>query len=255
MSPQNRGLLWLGATLALGIALAEGTPYAVAHIPWSAEVWLARWLNTGFEPQACSAGPELAQTALAQVVARLHPIYPTDAAFPVHVSIVSGDVVNAFAGLAGNIRVFSGLLDEAESPEEFAGVLAHEIAHVRYRHVLRGTFVNLLTRAILGQVFDSSDDATGSLASLFLNLRFSQEQETEADAGAIERLRDAHIDPAALAAFFERQNQKGSNVPAFMSSHPSNEARAAAMRASSVGPFLPILDAAQWQALKRVCQK
>src|SRR5690606_16911724 len=56
--------------------------------------------------------------------------------FTLDINIVRSDIPNAFALPGGRVYFFSALLDRATSPDEFAGVLAHEIGHVVYRHGL-----------------------------------------------------------------------------------------------------------------------
>nr|MBI3612912.1 M48 family metallopeptidase [Nitrospirota bacterium] len=78
-------------------------------------------------------GPAVA--ALQEITKRL-----ADAAsgnpYKFEVTVVRSDIVNAFALPGGYVVVFTGLLKKAESPEEVAGVLAHELNHVLLRHGL-----------------------------------------------------------------------------------------------------------------------
>ncbi len=86
--------------------------------------------------------------------------------------------VNAFAMPGGFVVVHTGLIQLAESPEELAGVLAHEIQHVEQRHSLRAMAQSLGLYAVLSLLVGD----TSGLASLggdLLKLKFSRNHETE----------------------------------------------------------------------------
>ena len=92
-------------------------------------------------------------------------------------------MVNAFAGSGGLIVVFRGLLERADTPEELAGVLAHEIQHVLHRDTTRAIFreasTGILVAALAGDV--SAAAAFGVQAARVLgDLRYSREAEQEA---------------------------------------------------------------------------
>ena len=72
------------------------------------------------------------QAALQALVERLAA--EDQSGYSYHVKVLDLDVVNAFALPGGHVVVFRGLIDKAESPEEVAGILAHEMAHVTQRH-------------------------------------------------------------------------------------------------------------------------
>jgi predicted Zn-dependent protease len=107
------------------------------------------------------------------------------------VRVVDSPVVNAFAAPGGYIVIYKGLLQMTQSPEEFAGVLAHEIQHVINRHVTR----QLLQQASMGIVFGAmTGDLNGAMslgvqvASLLGGLSYSRDAEEEADSEAIKLL-------------------------------------------------------------------
>jgi predicted Zn-dependent protease len=214
-------------------------------MPWSAE----RRLGALVAPplQGCRGREGAVQ--LARLTARLYPLYPEDASFPLDVDVVRGKTVNAFALPGGRVHVYEGLLAQARSPEELAGVLAHEIEHVRRRHIVQSLVARLVTLGALRLAFSGG----APLAETVLSLSFSRQQETEADEGGLRRLRDARVDTAGFAAFFERVS-RGPRVPALLSDHPAGRDRAALARRYSGGPISPIMSPDDWKALQAICR-
>ena len=119
---------------------------------------------------------------------------------PITLTVADRPVVNAFAAPGGQIVIFRGLIDKAQSADELAGVLAHEVTHVQHRHpgkmLIRQAGLSLLIKAIAGDVGQAADTA--------VLLRGSRNAERAADAGALDLLRQAHISPAGFADFFKR---------------------------------------------------
>lgn len=148
--------------------------------------------------------------------------------------LVDSPQVNAMAAPGGFVIVFTGLLRRAQSAEEVAGVLAHEVQHVVLRHSLRGLVRNLGWRVTLSLLLSGAGDLGAPVAAWaeqLGSLRFSRDQETEADEHGVRLLRQAGIDPRGLATFFERLSQDKAEPPAFLSTHPASDGRAARVRA------------------------
>ncbi|MBF0198734.1 MAG: M48 family metallopeptidase [Planctomycetes bacterium] len=151
----------------------------------------------------------------------------------VKINIIDHQMVNAFALPNGSIYFSRGLLEQAQSPEEVLGVLAHEIAHVRLRHSIRqliksvGTI--LLVRTLIGGTIEEAELAEGLLevSGGLLVLKYSRELENEADRMAIDQLKDAAIDLGGLADFFRRQYEESEHEKVlekalWLSTHPSS---------------------------------
>jgi len=161
--------------------------------------------------------------------------------------IVDSPELNAFAAPGGIIGVNGGLFLNAHTEGEFASVMAHEIAHVSQRHFARSVedaqerripeLATLLASII---VMSTSSPDTGQAAimaaqgrSLENQLRFSRNNEAEADRIGIKTLFDAGYDPHEMPAMFERLmglNRFGSRPPEFLLSHPVTESRVADTR-------------------------
>jgi predicted Zn-dependent protease len=175
--------------------------------------------------------------------------------YPFSFFVVSDSSVNAFAGPGGYIGVHTGLILTAENESELAGVMAHEIAHVTQRHLLRAyeaanqmslpTAAGMLAAILLG-VAGSPDAGIAAIsavqgASIQRQLNFTRANEKEADRIGIQTLERSGIDPYGMPAFFERLQQTtrlyGSNIPEFLSTHPvtSDRIAEAMSRAESFG--------------------
>jgi predicted Zn-dependent protease len=157
--------------------------------------------------------------------------------FDVELRVVDDEAVNAFALPGGFVTVNFGLLKEAESGEEVAGVLAHELQHALLRHGTRRMLRELGMSAILGLLTGGGDLQTLSgMASNLIGLSYDRDQESEADARGVELLRKAGIDASGLATFFERLAKSGDAAPpALLSTHPDPGDRARWVREGSGG--------------------
>jgi predicted Zn-dependent protease len=183
--------------------------------------WLQNYLNT--------VGQRLAATPTAE-----------QSGFPFSFTMLNANEVNAFALPGGPTYVFSGLLREADTEGELAGVLAHEMAHVILRHgtnqVSRATVISIpaqVAGAAVGQSTIGQIVQLGlgvGLNGLFLN--YSREAETQADALGARIMAQAGYNPLEMASFFEKlEASRGPGVPQFLSSHPNPGNRVKAVQA------------------------
>lgn len=196
------------------------------------------------------------QAAIQGLVDRLGRTAGLDREIETHV--VAAGFPNAFALPGGRIVVTDELISLAEGPDEVAGVLAHEIAHIERRHVL----ANVIRQMGLGLMADIVLGGGGlgqMLAAISLNaasLHYSRTDESEADARALLYLRDAGLDPGGLAAFFDRLGKlekKSVDFPQLMSTHPDVKERAATARRAAIPGRPPALSATEWTAVKAMC--
>lgn len=144
--------------------------------------------------------------------------------------VVRGSPSNAFAVPGGYIFVFDSLLSKFKNPEELAGVLAHEIAHVERNHFFQDQSKILAANlaAIVAILLSGGEPAVaagGLAAAADLQLRYSRENEAEADAYAVAYLQKAGFNPNALKdslqtiAFYDRFSSF--DIPIYFSTHPS----------------------------------
>jgi predicted Zn-dependent protease len=153
--------------------------------------------------------------------------------FDYNVHVVDADVINAFALPGGEVVVYTGLMREAQTPEQLAGVLSHEIAHVDRRHGMRRIAQSL---GIIGAVQLLFGDVSGIAAVAVEVLQvstinaYSRDQERQADSDGVAALARAGIDPNALAAFFtllQKDEAKIGSTPSWLGTHPNLEQRIA----------------------------
>lgn len=182
--------------------------------------------------------------------------------FPIHVEAVHASIVNAFALPGGTILVTDKLIDQARSPDELAGVLAHEIAHIERRHVMQSVWESMGVGLVLDVVAGGGSGATQQAVMLLGSVtkqRFSRGLEREADERGIELLRAHDISSAGMANFFERMQDEHSGpaakaVEQWFDSHPDSARRAATARAGA-RPGRPALTPATWSELRQVCAR
>ncbi len=155
--------------------------------------------------------------------------------------LVDDDALNAFTIGGGHVYVHYGVLAQAGNVSELAGVLAHEIAHVRRRHIARRNegqgVATLITMATLAAAVLAGGDPSvimlGAGVNVALQLRNSRSAEAEADREAIAYMVRAGYDPDGLRRFFQRlltAYPDTADVPAYLYTHPAVKERVAAVR-------------------------
>lgn len=236
------------AAIAVGLFLM--TPALVARaVPQSVERKLGDMMAGDFGDRNC-AGPNGPQ-ALAALVAR---VAPGDA--DARVSVVNLPIVNAVTLPGGRIVLFDGLVKAAASPDEIAGVIAHELGHVRHRDVLESLLRQLGLSVLLGGL----DGHVGGYTNALLASAYSRDAEARADGFAIDALAQAHISPLPTARFFKRLSagedaQRIGRLTAYLATHPMSQDRATRFitAAKRHHDDRAVLDADQWGALRDIC--
>lgn len=251
MHSKIKGLIWVVVVVALSMSFALGVPYFARKLPWSVEERLAKRLDLFNLPSCLSKNPP-AQKILRKTIARIYPLSYDDKNLPpITADVVDNPEVNAVAMLGRRIYVFRGLLEKAQSPDELAGVLAHEIEHIRHRHVIEAVVDRLVVHGSFFILFGGQQSA--DTLSWFINLKFSREKESEADREGLKRLRAAKVSSQGILNFFNRLHNE-SSVPAILSDHPSSDERAEWIK--EAGPYTsePVLTSSEWQTLKTGCR-
>jgi predicted Zn-dependent protease len=188
-------------------------------------------------------------------------------------------LVNAFALPGGRMVMSAGLIAKAQSPDEVAGVLAHELGHVALRHP-EAAIVRVYGLQAIISIFTAGQGAEtiSSVAGILALLSYSREAEEEADAYAIKVMDRAQIDPKGLRTFFTRLLERsplgkkktdgtksaGEDADSsftdrlkpltdMFSTHPGTKSRIDRLKPRDGGSEPPILTDAEWRALKRIC--
>ncbi|HPI76015.1 MAG TPA: M48 family metalloprotease, partial [bacterium] len=147
--------------------------------------------------------------------------------------IVDTDEVNAFAAPGGFVFISRGMLEEAESEDEIAGVIGHEVAHISAKHGAKRIKKLPFILVGMGILASNTDDRTTRIAEYALSLaqlHYSREDEYEADKLGAAYSRDAGYDARSLATMFqklEKENPSGnlSKLEVALSSHPKTTGR------------------------------
>ena len=175
----------------------------------------------------------------------------SDAKVPFLVRVLDTDEVNAFALPGGYFFVNKGLILEADTEAELAGVMAHEIAHVTARHATeRMTKGQLLQFAAIPAMFIGgywTQVAIRQGLGLGLSLSvlgITRQSEGEADQLGTQYLWNTGLDPNGFITFFEKLEAKEKNKPgkfaSFFRTHPPVEKRIVGVQQEI--SFLPLKD-------------
>jgi Zn-dependent protease with chaperone function len=255
-------IFWsLAATASITLVAIFGAPLAADRIaplvPFSLEQRLgdasANQIQAMFGERLCSQ--PAGSAALHKLVARL----ATQGAlqFPVEAEVLDSKIANAFALPGGRVYVFSALIEKADSVDELAGVIAHELGHVAHRDGLREMISTGGSAFLFGLLFG---DVSGSGAIVIagrtlVQSAYSRQAEAGADAFAASVMLGLGRSPRPLGEFLLRLTGRQNDGPvAWLASHPLSQDRLEALKkadAPETGPAL--LDAGEWQALKDVC--
>ncbi|MEI7012866.1 M48 family metallopeptidase [Leptospira licerasiae] len=273
------GALVLTAFLAFSVYNA-GLSYAYFFVPTSydkkqSEV-MSGWVRDYFSE--CSS-PALKST-MKKISKKLKD--PEDP-FDYDIIVIDDEVFNAFAMPGGTIVVFTELLKKTETPEELAGVLAHEMAHIHKRHGVRRQIrsagnVVLLSLGI-GSGFEGVDmlenmDSLYEVLSVTIyDQKFSREYESEADEIALEKLKKSNLTGEGFLNFFKRiqeeyevpqvgegkdaASENEVKIPDFLSSHPATEDRIEYVKNIISHPEYPKgklgISRKEWNRVRELC--
>ena len=162
--------------------------------------------------------------------------------FPYQGKVVNQSEINAFALPGGPVWINRGVLQAATNESQVAGVLAHEIAHIAQRHAadqLTKVFATNFGLGVLGAFLGNAGGASTAqmAAGLLANsmfLKFSRDDEREADQVGLRMLVRAGWDARGMIELFEQLRRASSRDPVlvetFFSSHPAPADRIAALR-------------------------
>ena len=199
----------------------------------------------------CVAQP--GRDALTELIESLAAHAP-DHDFKVYVS--EQDIVNAFAAPGGHIVLYWPIIAQADSADEVAGVLAHEMGHVVEDHPTQG-LVEAVGYGIFGALTMVGDEDNRRAAQALLTNHYSRNDELDADRRGVELLNAAGFDSRGLFSFFERIKNAGDDVPGaveFLSTHPSGQTRKKNLQ-SVAAKGQPALSDEQWAALRAICEQ
>lgn len=152
------------------------------------------------------------------------------------VSVIADDkLVNAFAAPGGYTYIATGLILQAQSCAEIAGVMGHELAHVTQKHGIKSLETAMaaqtLSDMLLGEGTISSQ-AAQSIIGVLQSTKFSRDDESESDEVGLQISAKSGYNPYGLAEFFRKLlGAGGGGMPEFLSSHPATDGRIASVKA------------------------
>lgn len=247
-----------------GVPLLASRIVAVVPPEWEqqlgnaavAQIESALEKEAGFE--VCDPDPNsLANRAIARFAAEA--VAGTGTPFVPDIKVIRTSIPNAFALPGGHSYYFSALLKETQSADEFAGVMAHELGHVVYRHGMEQLIATSATGLLIGFILGDMTgiSVAGAVGAALIDSSFSREAERQADRFAADVARRMAFQPAALPRLLKRVagDDEMSRALALFSTHPLTAEREAALEAMTVTdaslkpPFTP----EEWQAIKSMC--
>ena len=236
-----REFAWLiGASLvtlaAVVVLVGWGARWLAPRLPFAAEVALAQRV---LDKPANAVNPAHASrsAALQALAERIAAKMNLPDGMRLVVTYDDAPLVNAYATIGGRIRVFKGLLQQLDSEDALAALLAHEIAHVKHRHVAANAGRGIALSLLLGLV---SADAGAAVAQSVLGtatglalLGYSREQETQADEEGLAAVVALYGHGRGVVELFKRLDaaSTGAGPPIeVLRSHPLTAARVEAVR-------------------------
>ncbi len=199
------------------------------------------------------------------------------------IAVVDWSLLNAFAVPGNQIIVTRELVEKAESPDEVAGVIAHEMGHGLELHPETGIIRAIGMSAAVELMLGGSGGTLANLGLVLAQLGYTRAAEREADQRAIELLRKAEISNEGLKNFFKRVSAEegdyggsGGEQPKddgekpksddggrktsaksspldLLRTHPPTAERAELLRSQPPYPATPALDPSSWRDLKSIC--
>ena len=146
-------------------------------------------------------------------------------AYPIKITVVNDDIVNAFALPGGRIVVYTALLKEITSYPELAALLSHEFTHVNNKHSTKSIFRRLGSKVFLGLLFGKLGTVTSVVvnhADNLKSLKYSRSLEKEAETEGLALLTNRRIDPKGFVDLLNhlKESAQGVALPEFLASHP-----------------------------------
>ncbi|MGB8542057.1 MAG: M48 family metallopeptidase [Candidatus Acidiferrales bacterium] len=220
--------------------------YSLEH-----EIALGKQLSQEVEKQAKFINDPVVNEYVNRVGQNL--VRNSDAQVPFTIKVIDSDVVNAFALPGGFFYVNSGLILHADEESELAGVMAHEIAHVCARHgtkqATKGDIIQI--GAMVATIFIPYTWAGYAIyqgmqfAIPLTFLRFTRENEAEADYLGLQYMYKAGYDPNAFVSFFEKvqadEKKQPGTIPKVFSTHPPTPDRIVKAQ-NEIATILPARD-------------
>ena len=255
--------------MAAGIALLIGTAYAIlnlapqriaAMMPIEWRENLADHTERIFLKDAKQCTSDSGRAALAAMASRVAAASGDAPDFSVRVFDMP--FINAFALPGGRVVLTGRLIKEADSAEEVAGVIAHELGHTAHLHPEASLVRNIGLQVLISLATGGSGgDTLGDIAGVLAVLQYSRNAEREADDYAVDIMTKGDIDPKGLRHFFEKLNKKEwsivkgrwKDLSNMLSTHPGTKERIEFIKPLPPGQARDVITPQQWEDLRKIC--
>jgi predicted Zn-dependent protease len=239
----------LAAVVAIVFSISLAAQWIAPRIPYKYEARLAASLPSFATAPATESG-RLVQAELQVLADRLAARMQMPEGMVVRVGWRDDRTVNAFATLGGQMVFFGGLLKQLGSEDALAMVIAHELAHLKYRHASaalgRGVAVGVILSVISTELGRSAAGGLLNQAGVVTLLSFSRDQERAADEAALNALAAeyGHVG-GAFELFDVFLRQPGAKLEAaaaveFLRTHPLSASRRAAIEQWAAANKVPV---------------
>lgn len=217
------------------LALSDRAPH---FVPFKWEQSLSQYMTSLF-PLPFRKGTDEISRAWSKDLQNLVEALAREMDMPedivIHVNYSPTNDVNAVAVMGGEVYVFDGLINMARSENALAFVLAHEIAHLKHRHGLRGVGRSSVVSSAILMLFGTSGDVSqvAQTSSLINGLKYSRDMETSADEEAVAALARYYGHVGGMGQIFEDFQRMQRNMkipPEILQSHPDFVTRLAHMK-------------------------
>jgi predicted Zn-dependent protease len=237
------------------------SPGAITLLSVPQEIEIGREANAQMRKQTAELRDPQVSAYVSSVGRRLAAAAP-GATYPYTFSVTDYREINALSLPGGPVWINRGVLSASSSESQVAGVLAHEIAHIAQRHAASQLMATMLARwslTALGAMLGNTGGAgSAQIAGAFMTngvfLKYSRDDEREADRVGLSIMTKAGWDPRGMTELFEvlRREERRSPgaVDAFFSTHPSPADRIAGLRAATAHSRRGIRDSRQFHAAK-----
>ena len=253
------GTMALFALPALATRLTPLMPYGVERsLGRAVDAQLRASLESGDKDLPLECGEmereRPGRAALSALIGKLEA--EAGSPVPLRAGVMRRKEANAIALPGGQIYVFDGLIARAETPDELAAVIAHEIGHVARRDGVRSVLETAGLSFLFGMLF--GDFVGGSAivisARTVLQSSYSRDAESASDAYAVALINRVGGNAEGLGTLLARIDDIHDAGPALLRDHPQTAQRVAAIRSlAKPASGRPLLDRTQWAALENIC--
>jgi beta-barrel assembly-enhancing protease len=240
----GQSLVWKSVAYSLcGLALLAifvvwqydtAVTWMAGRIPLETEYKIGESVLTSLKSQTPLIDKGIAVDAVKKIGDRL----TKGSAYKYQWHLSNDPAINAFALPGGNVVVNKGLLEKADSANEVAGVLAHEIQHVEQRHALKNMITSSGIAAAVLLVLGDANAVMMIMAHQISDQYFSRQAESDADMKGVALLQKSKIDTQGMVAFFKKMqpvdkdkskehasDKQSTSKLAWLSSHPDTTNR------------------------------